>query len=424
MLNYTRSVKVRLKSNFRWLIVGLLFLITLINYIDRASIAYAIDMMTRVLHLSDQQIGLILGAFGAGYAVTTGLGGIAADKFGAKKTLIASIFLWGLATLFTGLANGFMMVFIARLLLGVAEGPTFPALTRSISDWLSEKERARALSFALIAVPISLGLSGPIVSHLFLSFSWRNTYYMLTVLVMVWIPIWYFMFQDKPSDSPFVSKQELTYINSLHHVVKEKLPKSSITWKFLLTNKTLLANNFAWFVYGYYLFFFMTWLPSYLHRQYHLDLQQIAWYSVLPWLLGALMMWGTSWYADMIFKKTANLRWARSYPILLSQLCSAVCVLPIILCHDINYAIVFISLAVGFAMSASPLSYAVNIDVAQERAGTALGFMNVLFAISGFLAPSITGLIIAITGSFDGVFYLMAVLALSSVLTTFCFHNK
>ena len=80
------------RSNFRWLVVTLLFLITFINYIDRASISYAIDNIAKDFHLSEWEVGIVLGAFGVGYVFTTFLGGIAADKFGAKKTLMVSIF--------------------------------------------------------------------------------------------------------------------------------------------------------------------------------------------------------------------------------------------------------------------------------------------------------------------------------------------
>jgi nitrate/nitrite transporter NarK len=92
--------------------------------------------------------------------------------------------------------------------------------------------------------------------------------------------------------------------------------------------------------------------------------------------------------------------------------------------NDLMYAMIFISLAIGFAMSANASYYAVNIDLAKERAGTALGIMDAVFAIAGFLAPTITGFSISLTGHFEAAFYLMAVLALSSSFVTFFVHNK
>ncbi|MBL7479270.1 MFS transporter [Legionella bononiensis] len=411
------------RSNFRWVIVALLFIVTVINYIDRASIAYAIEDITKEFQLTEGQVGLVLGAFGVGYAVTTFLGGIAADRYGAKLTFIVAIFFWGVGSLFTGLATGFLMVFMARVVLGLAEGPNFPALSRAISDWLSESERTRALSLALISVPISLAVGGPIVSQLILMFSWRGTYYFLTVLALVWIPIWWWLFHDKPDDSPYVNQKELNYLKET--VISEPNPnKNKITWYYLFTNKTLLANNWAFFVFGYYLFFFMTWLPSYLNQVYHLNLKQIGLYSIAPWLLAALMMWGVGGLSDTILKKTRSYRLSRSYPIFISQLLSAVCIIPVILINDIVYAMIFISLAVGFAMSANASYYAVNIDLVKEKAGTALGIMDAVFAIAGFLAPTLTGFTISLTGHFEAAFYLLALLALSSSIVTLVFHNR
>jgi sugar phosphate permease len=413
----------RKRSHFRWVIVALLFIITLINYIDRASIAYAIDDITKEFLLTEGQIGLVLGAFGVGYVFTTLTGGMAADKYGAKITFIVAIFFWGLGSLFTGLATGFAMVFVARIVLGLAEGPCFPALSRAISDWLSETERNRALSLALIAVPVSLAISGPIVSQLILKLTWRGTYYFLTLLALMWIPIWWWLFHNKPDDSPYVNIGELEYLRE-QSLNKTSLKSDKITWHYLLTNKTLLANNWAFFVFGYYLFFFMTWLPSYLNHSYHLNLKQIGMYSIAPWLLAAFMMWVVGILSDYIFIKTGSFRLSRSYPIFISQLLSAVCIIPIVLTDNIVYAMIFISLAIGFAMSANASYYAVNIDLAKERAGTALGIMDAVFAIAGFLAPTITGYSISLTGHFEAAFYLMAGLALSSSLITLLVHNR
>jgi nitrate/nitrite transporter NarK len=216
---------------------------------------------------------------------------------------------------------------------------------------------------------------------------------------------------------------ELTYLHEEVIVKSKNIPKK-VTWEFLFFNKTLLANNWSFFVFGYYLFFFMTWLPRYLYQVYHLNLTQIGIYSIAPWLLAALLMWSVGVLSDYIFEKTQSLRLSRSYPIIITQLLSALCIIPILLTEHVFYAMFFISLAVGFAMSANASFYAVNIDIAKERAGSALGVMDAVFAIAGFLAPTVTGVLISITGHFEAAFFLLLGLALSSVLVTLLFHNR
>ncbi len=410
-------------SHFRWVIVGLLFLISVVNYIDRASISYAIQSIAHEFHLSESNTGFILGAFGIGYALTTVLGGMAADHYGAKRTLTLSIFLWSVATLLTGLASGFMMVFISRILLGVAEGPSFPSVSRTISDWLPEHERARALSFALISVPLSLAISGPIASQLVLLFTWRGAYFILTLLALIWIPIWWMLFDDRPSQSRYINPIELNLIQQKSSI-QSGVQEDKSLWKVLFFNRTLLANNWAFFVYGFYLFFFMTWLPTYLSTKFHLNLTQVGIYSMLPWLFAGGMMWAVGFISDAIFKKTKNLRLSRTYPIFFSQLLSSACVIPVIFLTDLNTVMFFLSLAIGFSMSTGACFYAVNVDLAKERAGTALGMMNTFFALSGFLAPSITGLIVSLTLDYNAVFYLLTGLSFSSAMLVFFLHNS
>jgi len=411
------------QTHFRWIIVGLLFTITLVNYIDRASISYAINNIAEEFHLNPKQVGLVLGIFGIGYFITTFLGGIFVDRYGSKKILSIAIFFWGMASFLTGFASSFFTLLLARVLLGLAEGPNFPALTQAVNHWLSNKERNRALSLTLISVPVSLAIGGPIVSELITVFSWRVMYLILGLFALLWIVIWWRLFADHPEQSTHVGPEERAYL-------KKNTPKPSlhgpkkINFKFLFSNKTLLANNWAFFVFGYYLFFFMTWLPSYLKQQYHLDLREIGLYSIAPWLLAAIFMFGLSAWSDYIFKKTSSLRLSRSYPILISQLLSAICIVPILLANNVLSAMIFISLAVGFAMSANSSYFAVTIDQGQDQAGTASGIMDTVFAFAGFIAPTLTGYLISLTGHFEAAFYLLALLALSSTIIMTIFHNK
>jgi len=168
----------------------------------------------------------------------------------------------------------------------------------------------------------------------------------------------------------------------------------------------------------------MTWLPTYFASHYHLKLIQVGFYTMLPWLVAAVMMWLTGMLTDFIFKRTYSLRLSRTYPIFFSQLLSAICILPLITVLDVRWAITFLSLAVGFIMSANACYFSVNIDIAKERSGTALGIMDMLLAISGFVAPALTGFIVQTTGTFESAFLLLTFLALSSAALIFLFHNK
>ncbi|MDP1752186.1 MAG: MFS transporter [Reyranella sp.] len=417
------------RTRYRWFIVFLLFAITGVNYIDRAAISYAIPAMQLDLGLSPGDTGAILGAFGLGYALTTLFGGFAVDRYGARIVLTVAAVLWSLSIGATALASGLAVLYAARVLLGVSEGPNFPALTGAVSHWLSPHERATALGNALFAVPLALAVGGPIVTQLLGWFDWRLTFAALFVLSAAWVPLWYFLFRDDPAESRFVNTTELAHIRTSDpsvtaapHAALKSWPEPGVL-KSLLTNRTLLANYWAFFVFGYFLFFFMTWLPSYLERKYGLNLQTVGLFTVLPWLSAAVLLWLLGRWSDYLLKTTGRLRVARSWLIAGSQLVAALAVVPVALTDNLTVAIAGITVAVAASMGANAAYYAVNVDIVPHRAATALGIMDFAFAIAGFLAPAITGWVLNLRGSFADGFLLMTALALSSVLVVLLFHH-
>lgn len=416
-------------TRFRWFVVFLLFAITTVNYIDRAAISYAIPLIEKQLGFSATDSGAILGAFGLGYAVTTLLGGFAVDRWGARLVLTVAAVLWSLSIGMTALATGVAMLYAARVLLGVSEGPNFPAMTGAVTHWLSPHERATALGNALLAVPLALAIGGPIVTHLLIWLDWRLTFAVLFALSAAWVPLWWFLFRDSPAESRFVNQAELDHIQS-HHEAVAKRPRAVLkTWPgrdviaALLANRTLLANTWAFFVFGYFLFFFMTWLPSYLERKYGLNLGTVGLFTVLPWLAAAFLLWLFGRWSDHLLATTGRLRIARSYLIAGTQFVAAIAVIPVAMTDSLTVAIAGITVAVAASMGANAAYYAVNVDIVPDRAATALGIMDFAFAIAGFLAPAITGWVLNIRGSFTDGFLLMAALALSSVIVVLLFHH-
>ncbi len=418
-----------IRTRYRWFIIFLLFAISAVNYIDRAAISYAIPLMQRDLGLSPADTGIILGAFGIGYAITTLVGGFAVDRYGARVVLALAAISWSLSIGATALASGFAVLYAARVLLGVSEGPSFPALTGAVSHWLSPHERATALSNALLAVPLALAIGGPFCTELLGWLDWRLTFAALFILSIAWVPLWYFLFRDDPADSRFVNAAELAHIRTSDPSVSaapQAVPKS---WpepgvlKALLTNRTLVANTWAYFVYGYFLFFFMTWLPSYLEQAYGLDLRTVGLFTVLPWLAAVVVTWLLGRWSDHLLRTTGRLRIARSHLIAGSQFVAALAVIPVALTNNLAVAIAGITVAVAASMGTAATYYAINVDIVPQRAATALGIMNFAFAIAGFLAPAITGWVLNLRGSFVDGFLLMTVLALASVLVVLLFHH-
>lgn len=419
-------------SRYRWVVVALLFAIIVINYIDRSAISYAIGPMAGELGLDDSQRGLVLGAFGIGYALTTFVGGILVDRFGARIVLAVSVALWVVSIGLTGLVQGFALALVARAALGLAEGPMFPGMTGAISRWLSPRERGQAMGSSLTAVPVSLAIGAPIISALIAGLGWRGTFYALAALSFCWLPLWWFLFQDRPSESRFVNEAERARISgegssNAQDSADQRRPAADgathTTWRRLATNPTLLTNYWAFFVFGYFLFFFMTWLPGYLEQVFHLSVKAIGWFSVVPWAAAALVLFALGHLSDLLLRRTRRLRPARTYLIAGTQAIAAIAILPVAFSSSLTLSLVFITIALAASMGANSAYYATNVDIAPDRSATALGIMDFGFAIAGFLAPAITGWVVGNQGSFAQAFFLLAALAASSVVLTLLFHR-
>ncbi|HET7314523.1 MFS transporter [Salinisphaera sp.] len=437
-MNEARSPQHREQaSHYRWVVVGLLFAIIVINYIDRSAISYAIAPMAKEIGIDTSQRGLILGAFGIGYALTTFLGGLLVDRFGARIVLAVSVALWVISIGGTGLVQGFTLALVARAALGVAEGPMFPGMTGAISRWLSPRERGQAMGSSLTAVPVALAIGAPVVSTLITWLGWRGMFYILALLSFIWLPLWWFLFRDQPEQSSCVNKAELEKIRVRGDMTdqpdderdtNERVPAradgaTSTSWRRLATNPTLLANYWAFFVFGYFLFFFMTWLPGYLEKAFHLSVSAVGWFSVVPWAAAAVALYVLGHFSDRLLKRTHRLRPSRSYLIAGTQALAAVAIVPVAFSSSLTLSLILITVALAASMGANSAYYTVNVDIAPDRAATALGIMDFGFAIAGFLAPAITGWVVGSQGSFDKAFFLMAALAASSVIITLIFHR-
>ncbi|MCB8881216.1 MFS transporter [Acidisoma cellulosilytica] len=411
-------------SRFRWWIVLLLFVITVFNYIDRSAIAYAVPAISAQFHLAPSAMGVILGAFGLGYFVTTLIGGVAIDRWGTRIVLLIAALVWSIAIGSTAFAVGSLSLLAARAGLGLAEGPNFSAMSKALAEWLPARERATAMACVLVAVPAALALGGPLLTAILGVAGWRLMFGILSLLVLVWIPFWLWLFRDSPAASPYVNAAEGRVISG--NDTAKRTPDHAFRWRdigLVLANRTLAANTFAFFVFGYSLFFFMNWLPTFLENHYHLSIHNVGLFSFLPWSFAAVLLFACGPFSDFLLRKTGSLRIARSYLLIISQLGAALAVIPVVLSGNSTVAILFISLAVGLNMSTNAVYFAAGVDVARRQAGTALGIMDAGLAVAAFVAPSLTGYVVSLTGSFSAAFWLLGALSLSSAIIVAVFHR-
>ena len=419
-------------TNFRWVVMTLAFVIIIINYMDRTAISYAMRFIKHDFGLNDQDLGYIFSAFGVGYMVMTLGGGIFVDLWGARKVWSISAVAWSVTTAALGLVTGFWPLAILRSLLGITEGPCFPALTRVVTDWLPMSERARSTAFGLAAVPLASAVGAPLITTLIGAMGWRAMFFVLGSLGVVWAVVWYYVFRDYPENSAQVSPVELKHIREGKVTVNDKtddelrrhhLNVGKTTWKFMLFNPALMSNNYAFFSFGYLLFFAIHWLPEYFQHTYGIGLAEVGRLLMVPWMTAAIMLTAAGFLSDYLWKKTGSIRIARSHLIWSCQLLSALCLLPVVLVHSLPVAIVFLSLGLGFGLAPNASFYALNSDLAGDRAGTSLGLMDCFAATAAILAPALTGALRTATGDFNSAIGLMIGFTLTSVIAVILFQH-
>lgn len=411
-----------LRTNYRWFIAGLIFFITLVNFIDRSAISFVITPLKEEFHFTDTEFGMILSAFGLGYILLTILGGWLVDLWGARIIWPVAAVAWSVCVGLLGIAAGFWGFIGLRFLLGIAEGPHFPAMTRSISNWLSPVERARALSLGLVAIPLSSVIGSPITSYLVADFGWRWMFFIISIAGVLWAAVWYFCFTDRPEDSRFVCPEENKWIATPSQMQSEQ-KKTFVDWRYILLHPALIANNIAYFAFGYMLFFATLWLPGYFLSEHNLNLKSVGWYLTIPWLVGAIFLKAGGILSDYLYRKTGSGRFARSHLIWVSQLLAALFFVLLSYTHTLSLCILFLSLALGFGLMPQPAFFSINIDVAKQRSGTAQGVTSSCLSLAGIIAPALTGWLIDLTGNYRGAFLLLAALTGVAVVTVILFHH-
>lgn len=413
--------------------MALAFVVIVINYMDRSAISYAIGPIKQEFGLSNEQFGFISSAFGIGYLVMTLGGGIIVDLWGARKAWTWAAVAWSAATAGIAMVSGFVPLFLMRTALGITEGPCFPAMTRVVTDWLPMSERARSTAFGLAAVPLASVIGAPLISHLIANVGWKTMFIILGSLGFVWAVVWHYVFRDYPENSSKVSPSELEFIRegrethlgkSDDEIRSHHLATGKTTWRFMLLNPSLLSNNYAFFSFGYMLFFAITWLPGFLQETYHLKITTAGELLMVPWMTAAIMLTAAGFISDALWRKTGSIRVSRTHMIWVCQLLSALCFLPLVLMpHTLMSAVFFLSLGIGFGMMPNSVFYALNSDLAGDRAATSLGLMDCFLAAAGIMAPSLTGTLVTATGNFNTAIWLMIGFTLTSVLGIIIFQH-
>ena len=384
----------------------------LIFYVDRVNISTAAPVMQKDLGLTATELGIAFSAFAYPYAFFQIAGGWLGDRMGPRLTLFLCGVVVAVSTAWTGMVGGLATLFMSRLVLGIGEGPAFPTATRALSNWMRPDQRAFAQGITHAFSRFGNAATPPLIAAIIVAFSWRMSFYILGLLSLVWAGLWLVYFRDDPRKHPGITDQDLEGLPpSTVAAVRRQVP-----WGPLL--RRIMPVTLTDFCYGWILWLYLNWLPSFFLHEYKLDLKKSALFSAGVFFAGVVGDTVGGIVSDRILRRTGNVNKARISVIVVGFLGSFCFMLPIVFVHDLLTVAICLSMAFFFAELIVAPIWAIPMDITPEYSGSASGFMNFGFGMAGIISPVVFGWAIDWTGRWDipfigslGVLLLGAVLA-------------
>ncbi|MCJ2035901.1 MFS transporter [Methylobacterium sp. J-068] len=375
------------------MVLFLLCLMYFVTYLDRVNIATAGGEIMKDLGMSNTQFGLILSAFAYPYAIFQVIGGSVGDKFGARRTLLVCGLIWASATILTGFVGGLVSLFLARVLLGFGEGATFPTATRAMQNWTAPGKRGFAQGITHAFARLGNAVAPPIVAFLIYHVGWRLGFVVLGAASFAWVVVWYLYFRDDPKDHPRITPEELAVLPEPRKVgAKQTIPWGRLTMR-------ILPVTLTYFCYGWTLWLFLGWLPSFFKLNYGLDLKSSALFASGVFFAGVVGDTLGGVFSDRILKRTGNLKLARLSVIVVGFLGAAASLTGVFFTKDLTLVALLLSSGFFFAELVIGPIWSVPMDIAPTYSGTAAGLMNTGSAVAAIISPIVFGMIVDMTGS-------------------------
>ena len=408
-------MRVKPETNFRWVILSLLFVATTILYIDRSALGILAPHLQNEIGWNEEQYGMINSAFMIAYAICFLLMGTLIDRIGTRKGYILSIGIWSLATLAHIFARSWVGFAIARFNLAIGQSGNFPAAIKVVAEWFPKKERALAIGIFNGGSNMGTILAPLIIPALVLSVdSWKAGFLWTFPISLAWIIIWFRYFRQ-PEAHPRVSESELEYINSDSN---NETSFEKVRWKDILPHRGAWAIAVAKFIADPIWWFYLFWGAKFLNEKYDVNLKDIG----LPFFTIYLVSWGLGiflgWVSSKFLKMGLSINKGRKLGLLACGL-FAVPVILVPYTDNLWIAVGLIALAAGGHCGWSANVFSLMSDIFPRKAtATVAGFGGFSGAVGGAIVSFGVGKILqnigvdgyAIPFAIAGSGYLVALL--------------
>jgi MFS transporter, ACS family, glucarate transporter len=391
------------------------FLLAVVTYLDRVCISAAAPFISDDLHLTTIQMGQVLSAFALAYSLFEVPSGWLVDVIGPRRVLTRIVLWWSGFTMLTGAAAGYRSLVVTRFLFGAGEAGAFPSMSRGLSRWFPLRERGKANGVMFFGSRVGGMLSVPIALLLINRWGWRLSFVLVGAIGLVWAAAWFAWYRDRPADHPAVSAGELAWIEQDRRVGQGGPDEAATPWRALLRSRNLYAICAMYFTYGYGLYFYFTWLPTYLIRVLGFSQMNGGLLAGLPFLCAGVANLAGGWLTDAL-ARDRGLRPARCGLGFAAFLTGAILTFASTLVPQPIAKAVLLAVALGSVDLALSACWAVCLDIGRDHAGVVTGCMNTFSNLGGVLTPLVVAYAVDRWQSWTFPFYVTAIIYATGAL--------
>ncbi len=390
--------------------VALLVIAGCVNYLDRSALAVGNPAIRADLHLSFEQMGLLLSAFAWAYGLAQIPAGAAIDRYGPRRALGVGLVLWSAAQIAAGFIGSLPQFVAARIALGLGESPMYLGGTRVCADWFALKDRALPIAIFNSSSALAPAIAPPLLTVLMLAFGWRAMFIIAGLaglaVALAWVALY------RPPHEAGIPRRDIETIHREDTLHVVHLGLAQVVW--LLKFRTAWGMFLGFFGVVYLSWMYATWLPGYLETQRHLSIASAGFWSTVPLAAGFAGAVSGGFISDFLGRSGMEAGRACRLPVIAGLLLAAACTAAGALAGGTGAAIAWLAAGLFAANVASSCGWALAAVVAPSNAVASLeAVQNIGGSLGGALAPFLTGAVVQATGSFLPAFLLAGGIALA-----------
>jgi sugar phosphate permease len=376
-------------SRTRYKVLGLTFLVSFVMYMDRVCMGTAAPIMMREFGLDKITMGWSVSAFNWAYALFQVPGGWMADRYGPRIILAAALAWWSLFTAATGASFNAFSLTVTRFMFGAGEAAAFPASSRAVVRWLPVEQRGFGQGVQHAGSRLGAAIAPALVVFLLYKTTWRWMFYSFGSLGAVLALVWYAYYRNRPQEHSSVNEEELQAIGPA--AATGSKPAVDVPWRRILRSRDLWFLSSMYFCYGWVVWTYLFWLPTYLVEARHFSQIKMGLGASLPLLAATVTNVAGGWISDKLSSRWSDLRRGRLAVSVIGFAIAGVGLIPGVLAQSASTGLICLTIALAGLELTVAVSWAISLDIGGDYSGSVSAVMNTLGNLGGALSSVVIG---------------------------------